>query len=70
MLFRSAVAAISSDEIGGNVLGAGPISGSDAKIFGGADLDSISAVTDFFIAAIFVGSLTFLFLSLSLSFLC
>ena len=65
-----AVAAISSDEIGGNVLGAGPISGSDSKKFGGADLDSISAGTNFFIAAIFVGSLTFLFLLLSLSCLC
>ncbi|KAJ6398568.1 hypothetical protein OIU77_019365 [Salix suchowensis] len=38
-----AVAAISSDEIGGNVLGAGHVSVSDSKNFGGADLDSISA---------------------------
>ena len=43
-----AVAAISSDEIGGNVLGAGHVSVSDSKIFGGADLDSISAGTHFF----------------------
>jgi hypothetical protein len=43
-----AVAAISSDEIGGNVLGASPVSGSDSKNFGSADLDSISAGTDFF----------------------
>ncbi|KAJ6366882.1 hypothetical protein OIU77_003292 [Salix suchowensis] len=38
-----AVAAISSDEIGGNVLSASPVSASDSKIFGSADLDSISA---------------------------
>ncbi|KAF9682368.1 hypothetical protein SADUNF_Sadunf05G0101700 [Salix dunnii] len=38
-----AVAAISSDEIGCNVLGAGHVSASDSKNFGGADLDSISA---------------------------
>ncbi|XP_058010481.1 uncharacterized protein LOC110646856 isoform X2 [Hevea brasiliensis] len=38
-----AVAAISSDEIVGNGLGAGPVSASDSKNFGGADIDGIPA---------------------------
>ena len=52
-----AVAAISSDEIGGNVLGASPVSGSDSKNFGSADLDSISAGTDFFFLQHLLGAL-------------
>ncbi|KAF2295216.1 hypothetical protein GH714_032174 [Hevea brasiliensis] len=38
-----AVAAISSDEIVVNGLGAGPVSASDSKNFGGADIDGIPA---------------------------
>ncbi|XP_065874928.1 uncharacterized protein [Euphorbia lathyris] len=38
-----AVAAISSDEIVDNRIGAGPISASDSKNFSGADIDSITA---------------------------